>query len=408
MFEKISNSIFVQIKTAYKIDFKNENIKNELNRSKIIAGYLSLLELIIIIYTLVVYRDKVFHSREIYYFSLYIFLFLVMAVFFFAFRILDNKKEKYQIILPAMSFLFITSILVWNICITMLDQQQNPQVLSYLIPIFAIPIVSVSSPVVIISSYLVSQTIFMLLLPHFQSSSNIILADDFNLIIAIILCCLITFLNYRSRIMNFNSRMEIYEKNIELNKLYSELNAYKDELEIRAQIDGLTGIYNRQTFNSFFSNKFQDEERKQNHIIATVMIDIDDFKKYNDTYGHISGDKCLQQVACVINESVTPFSGFVARYGGEEFVLILPVTEQSETFKIAENIRNKVESLSIPHMSSHVVNHVTISIGTFTGTINETASPDEFLANADKALYAAKSSGRNCVKAYTVSSEHDL
>lgn len=86
----------------------------------------------------------------------------------------------------------------------MLEQYKDQQVLSYLIPIFAIPIISVASPVVIVCSYLVSQSIFMISLPYFQSSSNIILADDFNLIIAIILCCLIVYLQYRSRILNFN------------------------------------------------------------------------------------------------------------------------------------------------------------------------------------------------------------
>jgi len=130
------------------------------------------------------------------------------------------------------------------------------------------------------------------------------------------------------------------------------------------------------------------------------MGDIDNFKVYNDTYGHGGGDECLRKVAKVIDETLKRPSDFCARYGGEEFIIVLPYTEREGALFIAEEIRANVANLRIPHEKSLPSGLVTISLGVATSDINVSISHEELTNHADAALYVAKNKGRNRVEAY--------
>jgi diguanylate cyclase (GGDEF)-like protein len=125
------------------------------------------------------------------------------------------------------------------------------------------------------------------------------------------------------------------------------------------------------------------------------MIDIDYFKKYNDTYGHDAGDRCLREVASALSQCVMRDEDFIARYGGEEFVAVLPNTDKDGVQLIAEKMLEKVRELNIPHEINGIENYVTVSIGGTTGIVNSLQHESDYIKLADKALYESKKNGRN-------------
>ncbi|GJM06111.1 MAG: hypothetical protein DHS20C09_21070 [marine bacterium B5-7] len=173
---------------------------------------------------------------------------------------------------------------------------------------------------------------------------------------------------------------------------YSQKLAY--ELDKISNTDELTRIGNRRSFNSVFVTEWQRAIRNKNPI-ALLIIDIDFFKLFNDTYGHVEGDKCLTTVAQTLRSCMKRPADSIWRYGGEEFAIILPDTDNA--YNLAEICRKAIEKLQIPHSTSTVSKVVTISIGVCICTPNQETNSISFIINVDKALYRAKESGRNRV-----------
>jgi diguanylate cyclase (GGDEF)-like protein len=162
----------------------------------------------------------------------------------------------------------------------------------------------------------------------------------------------------------------------------------------KVYLDGLTGIYNRRYFDETMVKVIGTLARAGGEL-SLMMIDIDYFKKYNDTYGHDAGDVCLIKIADVLTKSVMRTEDFVARYGGEEFVVVLPNTDEAGAIAIAEKIIENIHASNIEHKASEVATHITASIGISTGKVTEFSSSDPFLKRADEMLYKSKQNGRN-------------
>lgn len=167
-------------------------------------------------------------------------------------------------------------------------------------------------------------------------------------------------------------------------------------LQSLATKDGLTGIANRRCFDEALAAEWTRALRDQTSL-AMVMIDVDHFKRYNDSYGHQKGDDCLKKVARAMEEKIFRPADLVARYGGEEFVILMPNTDIAGACLVAERIVQHVYELSIPHESSDTANFVTISAGVAVSVPAPNFAADQLLAAADSALYAAKHAGRNRV-----------
>jgi len=166
-------------------------------------------------------------------------------------------------------------------------------------------------------------------------------------------------------------------------------------IELISMIDQLTAIPNRRGFVNRLDMEWIRAIR-DNTSISVLVIDVDKFKVYNDTYGHQQGDVVLQAVARTVEQSLNRPGDFAARWGGEEFIVLLPNTDTSGALLIAEKIRQNVSNLVIP-CSDGTETIVTISIGVNALTPQLTSSRETFISEADKALYRAKSSGRNRV-----------
>lgn len=178
-----------------------------------------------------------------------------------------------------------------------------------------------------------------------------------------------------------------------------KLREMADELESQTLVDGLTGIANRRRFDLHLSDEFRRAKRNASPI-SLIMIDVDYFKNYNDNYGHQQGDECLVQIAGALSKTLNRARDLVARYGGEEFSVILPDTNEDGALQVAEAMHAEVESLALPHAWSGVGDHVTISVGISTLTPEQTTSTGTLIHAADRALYQAKRSGRNCIVTY--------
>jgi diguanylate cyclase (GGDEF)-like protein/PAS domain S-box-containing protein len=171
-------------------------------------------------------------------------------------------------------------------------------------------------------------------------------------------------------------------------KMEDELTSLNARLSRLATTDGLTGLSNRRTFDGFLRREYVAHD-----VISVLLLDIDNFKGYNDSYGHQAGDECLKAVAKVIADATVNTSGMSARYGGEEFIIVLPDVSPADAMRVAESVRLTVRALGIPNSASSR-GYVTVSVGVCTKT---TATLDEtmLVGDADLALYEAKRHGRN-------------
>ncbi|MGK7890782.1 MAG: CHASE2 domain-containing protein [Leptolyngbyaceae cyanobacterium] len=161
-----------------------------------------------------------------------------------------------------------------------------------------------------------------------------------------------------------------------------------------AYLDGLTKVPNRRCFDDYLATQLSSTES-----LSVILCDIDYFKRFNDTYGHQEGDRCLVQVAQALQHAVRS-PDFVARYGGEEFVVVLPKTNIPVALEVAERMRRHVQENQIPHKSSDVSDYVSLSCGVATLQGFDFQNSRELIEAADKALYEAKLKGRNCVCAF--------
>ena len=186
-----------------------------------------------------------------------------------------------------------------------------------------------------------------------------------------------------------NLEMQVAERTLEL----KERNEVLQELSF---LDGLTGIPNRRRFDDFFNLAFSLSIRNSQPI-AVLMLDIDEFKKYNDTYGHLQGDECIKNIAAVLKNTVKRKTDIAARYGGEEFIVVLQDADKDSIIKVSKEIMRGIKDLNMEHIESiHRV--VTVSIGIVFEVPYKNQNPAEFIARADEALYYSKNNGRNRVE----------
>ena len=167
------------------------------------------------------------------------------------------------------------------------------------------------------------------------------------------------------------------------------------DLTDKVHYDALTKIYNRRYLEENLKRVVKSIVRSGEGFLSVLMIDIDFFKKYNDTYGHSEGDVCLKTIAKVLAESVMRPDDFVTRYGGEEFVVVLPSTNEKGARVMAEKILENVRACGIPHKKNKAANCVTVSIGVTTANVDLEYDGEDYIKRADEALYMSKGNGRN-------------
>ncbi|MBF0587924.1 MAG: diguanylate cyclase [Magnetococcales bacterium] len=177
-------------------------------------------------------------------------------------------------------------------------------------------------------------------------------------------------------------------------KTHIEMKRRGDMLERLAILDGLTGIPNRRRFDQFLDYEWERSVRYA-HTFSVILMDIDFFKLYNDEYGHAEGDNCLKLVAGAVAAAMPRTVDLAARYGGEEFACILPETTDEGAWIVAERILENIRNLKVPHATSKVADHVTMSIGIASVVPSNDIRSLDLVEMADRALYQAKRGGRD-------------
>ncbi|PMG48957.1 hypothetical protein BCU91_02805 [Shewanella sp. 10N.286.52.B9] len=187
---------------------------------------------------------------------------------------------------------------------------------------------------------------------------------------------------------------------LQIERALKQLSKANKKLNRLSQIDHLTGIYNRRTFEARFSEQLSLQNRSGN-CICVFIIDLDYFKGYNDGYGHVKGDNIIKLQASNLKKVFRRSSDIVARYGGEEFVVVSTQVTQEQCLELANNIINQWRDLKEPHGKVAGQHYVTCSVGFYLEQINQLSDKISMVKKADKALYQAKEQGRNCFVQYT-------
>lgn len=187
---------------------------------------------------------------------------------------------------------------------------------------------------------------------------------------------------------------EMRDKLIDLTKALSDTNK---KLKKSIITDPLTGAKNRLYLDECTQKEWYRGMRDKN-TLSILVIDLDNFKTLNDSNGHQAGDECLIDLVKLIDSHLKRSSDVLCRYGGDEFVVLLPNTESADALRIAETIRKKVEKYNLELAAkTEIPVKISVSIGSASCIPNDSMTYDDFLSHADKALYAAKANGRNCV-----------
>jgi diguanylate cyclase (GGDEF)-like protein len=195
----------------------------------------------------------------------------------------------------------------------------------------------------------------------------------------VIIALIISSLFYLDRIRYFKQDLQLKKQN--------------DLLKMRSEVDALTSVFNRRKLDSTMEMEWKRSSRTGKPF-AFLLIDLDHFKNYNDTYGHTEGDICLRKTAIIMKKNLRRASDEIFRYGGEEFGVILPFTDVKSAQLVAERLRNKVEEAAITHEGTEA-GVLTVSIGITAAVGDKDVQYQEMYIEADKALYAAKRAGRN-------------
>ncbi len=180
----------------------------------------------------------------------------------------------------------------------------------------------------------------------------------------------------------------------ERKKWEEELFRLNRQLQVLSQTDALTNLANRRSFDEYLVAEWEKAGR-ENTPLSLIMLDIDDFKAYNDHYGHMQGDEALKAVAAQVAAVFRRKKDLAARYGGEEFVVIAPNTPKEEAFRLAEELGHKIRQLNLPHEKARAAKVVTVSLGVAGMRPGEVIAWQSLLAKADQALYQAKEKGRD-------------
>jgi diguanylate cyclase (GGDEF)-like protein len=189
---------------------------------------------------------------------------------------------------------------------------------------------------------------------------------------------------------------EVADKSAALELANAQLREANDTLQRLSNSDGLTGIANRRRFDRGLRSEWRRAYRDRSEL-SLLLLDIDDFKAYNDGYGHLAGDDCLKRIAAAFSVATNRPDALVARYGGEEFAVLLPRTNAAKALRSADQLQEALVALALPHRFARVSEMITASIGVATLNPSVRMKPSDFIRCADRALYVAKAEGRNRV-----------
>lgn len=331
---------------------------------------------------------------------------LFLSIYYKNFQIANNtvktiRKNELTIVL------YINFIMIWGSIISLIDQEHYGHLMVFMINMMTCSSFFIMSTGSFLISILSSSLVLIIGLPFFQKYSITLITHYFNLGLFIPICFFVSRVIYNNYCKTYKSTTMLKKSNrllryeTLLNKsINNKLEEANRLLKSLSSIDELTGIANRRSFNNYMHIPFENTNQT-NFLLSIIVIDIDNFKWFNDSYGHIYGDKVLVKTAGQINSIAKQFSGFAARWGGDEFIYAAFNTGKKDILKTAKNIMDAISKIQVSNEALKCSSFITVSLGVFSMHIISEDDIQKCINNADKALYLAKKSGRNCFKYYS-------
>lgn len=355
-------------------EIENEILSRNINNMFYLAIYMICSECIMLI-TFIGIKDKLPSAFRFIYLGMYIFLllFAVCSALFLGRRkkqsVFSDRERRY---LNGYTAAFVLIVMIWGVIIALLDQPVYGQVIAFVTNYVFCACLLLIRPRVFVALEAIPLILLFLLLPLFQKNSTIMLGNYINLFALLIP---LTIGSFRSYIFFYDNTW---------NKLKEKELSERDEL---------TNLYNRRKMNAYIEQEILKGQGAV-HSVGILMLDVDCFKNYNDSYGHQQGDSALHFIGTVLEETAREHGVFAARYGGEEFIVIIKNKDQKQVSAIALEIKQKIARQKIPHKTSEISDVLTVSIGQHCSQGNE-ADIYGLIKKADEALYEAKIKGRN-------------
>lgn len=385
MFKKICSFFNIPvIENELESKFYSYIFNANLVRSYFLYACIVLISSLFVTYFTITYiKAKQTHS----FYSSIIFLIMILFVFIFLFIVRYYKKNPLkQTKNKFIGFILIqnTAFLLLSIYISLLENN----ILLFFSFIVLIATLIFLSPLVIFILY-PSIMILYILIAVFLFNLNF--ANYYPALLAIFVSGIISFVIYVNKLTEFNLFNGFKEKNMVLRESNKELSEF-------SYSDALTGVNNRRRIEDILKDNWK-YCKQNNKYLSVIFIDIDNFKKYNDSYGHVAGDECLIKIANAINDLCEIFYPThycsMGRYGGEEFIILLPKADKESVINFGKLVCKKIESLNIPHEQNDEYPYVTISCGATTMIPDDEKRILYILEAADRALYSVKRSGKN-------------
>lgn len=299
---------------------------------------------------------------------------------------------------------YLTLIMSWGSVVSLMDQRLYGHLMAFMVTMMISSVLYYLDTKMRLAPFVFSVLIVAVGLPFFQSSSDVLVGHYVNLCVFIVICWVASEMIFQGYVHDFNNRILLQKSKVLLEREIDEkrdinIRLAKANFQLRelALVDELTEIPNRRGFRNYIDLALEGNAGKD-PLFSIIMIDIDFFKQFNDHYGHSEGDRVLVMVARQIDAISTCAEEFFCRWGGEEFIYCVFNLNPEDTLKLAETIREKVSELAICHGYSDAGDTISVSIGTCTMAITEREEIQSVIDHADRALYMAKSDGRNCVR----------
>ncbi|MEL3960943.1 GGDEF domain-containing protein [Lysinibacillus endophyticus] len=376
---------------------KSEIIKQNLHKISLLNRVFTIVIVFLFLFTNIITNipilnlDNLINISYFNFFSLFTFNFLIfLIVDIRKIQINNDNIKKIELFIT----LYVTFFLSIGAFISMREQEIYNPLLIYTMILFTCSSFLVLS-VKQVSIPLITSTCVLLLGLYLQHGFDQIFILQLLYIASIIpIAFFISQSFYYSFKRSIKFQIEMVREAQISRELTKKLREANRKLELQSMLDPLTSLFNRRAYNNYLK-ELQTKLLENSYDLSVIMIDVDCFKMYNDTYGHAEGDKVLLKIAQVLKDLADEYHCFATRWGGEEFALLLFDVPEAFVKEMCNEVKTRVNQLQINHNTSHISDVVSVSIGASTKTILQ---PDDILAcikQADEALYFVKEHGRN-------------
>ncbi|NCA67426.1 MAG: diguanylate cyclase [Clostridia bacterium] len=384
-------------------DFEEEQLSHNVLRGKLMAIVTIAFE---VIFFSIAFISCLLNTNDSFAFNAYLFMYLLMISLNLIFLLLIRfyyLKYISPSVMNAVVVVYLTLVMTWGSVISLMDQRMYAQLITFMINMAVSLIIYLLNTKKMLIPFLISTAVLAIGLPFFQPSSDILIGHYVNLSVFIVVFWIASRIVYHNYCDNYvikklmdQSELRLKNEMEEKKFINEKLAEANEQLKKMALMDELTGLPNRRSYGEFIETMFLNNNNSS-LTASVIMMDIDFFKQYNDTYGHDKGDLALVDIAGQIYSMVEDPEQIAVRWGGEEFIYMAFNKSQDYIYKLADSLRIKIMELKIPNPGSSVYPFITISMGVCTGHAASREDINTLIKYADKLLYQAKDGGRNRV-----------